>query len=192
MMSDVLIFMGSPRKKGNSEVLVDAVIRGIEEAGGTAETVRVADLGVAPCIGCGGCDKTGRCVVEDNMQPLYDKITSARRIILASPVYFYSITAQLKAMVDRCQALWNRKRLQTEAGPGLEHQDRKGYLLSVAATRGEKVFVGSVLVAKYFCDATGIEYAGELLVRGIDHRGAMAKDLASIENAVEFGRRCME
>ena len=191
-MSDVLILMGSPRKKGNSEVLVDAVVRGVKEAGGTVETVRVAALGVAPCIGCGGCDKTGRCVVEDTMQPLYDKITSARRIILASPVYFYSITAQLKAMVDRCQALWNRKRLTTKEGPGPEHQDRKGYLLSVVASRGDKVFDGSILVAKYFCDATGIEYAGELLVRGIDHRGAMAKDLASIEKAVEFGRKCME
>ena len=191
-MSDVLIFMGSPRKKGNSEVLINAVVRGIEEAGGTAELIRVADLKVAPCLGCGGCDKTGLCVVDDEMQPLYDKITSARRIILASPVYFYSITAQLKALVDRCQALWNRKHLTSKEGPVPEHQDRKGYLVSVAATRGDKVFIGSVLVAKYFCDATGIEYGGELLVRGIDHRGAMAKDLASIEKAVDFGRKCME
>lgn len=191
-MSDVLIFLGSPRKKGNSEVLIASVVRGIEEAGGSAEVIRVADLDIGPCIGCGGCDKTGCCVVEDGMQPLYDKITAARRIILASPVYFYSITSQLKALVDRCQALWNRKHLTSEAGPDPEHQDRKGYLVSVAATRGDKVFIGSVLVAKYFCDATGIEYAGELLVRGIDHRGAMAKDVASIEKAVDFGRKCME
>ena len=191
-MSEVLIFLGSPRKKGNSEVLIDSVVQGIEEGGGTAEIIRVADHNIAPCIGCGGCDKTGLCVVDDEMQPLYEKITSARRIVLASPVYFYSITAQLKALVDRCQALWNRKRLTSKAGPGSEHQDRKGYLVSVAATRGDRVFEGSVLVAKYFCDATGIEYAGELLVRGIDHRGAMAKDTASIEKAVDFGRRCME
>lgn len=190
-MSDVLVFLGSPRKRGNSEVLIDSVIKGIEEGGGSAESIRVADLNISPCIGCGGCDKTGKCVVDDEMQPLYDKITSARRIILASPVYFYSITAQLKGFVDRCQALWNRKRLQVEAGPLPEHQDRKGYLVSVAATRGDRVFEGSVLVAKYFCDATGIEYGGEFLTKGIDHRGEMAKHVDTLLKAEEFGRNCL-
>jgi len=186
------MFLGSPRKKGNSEVLVEAVSRGIEQAGGTVEKIRVADLDVAPCIGCGGCDKTGECVVKDDMTQLYDKIIAARRIILGSPVYFYSITAQLKAFVDRCQALWNRKRLMLAAGPLPEHQDRKGYLVSVAATRGDRVFEGSMLVAKYFCDATGIEYGGELLVKGIDHRGEMAKHEDTLKKAEEFGRKCLE
>lgn len=190
-MSEALVFLGSPRKNGNSEVLIKSVVKGIENTGGSVETIRVSDLNISPCIGCGGCDKTGKCVVEDDMQPLYDKITSARRIILASPVYFYSITAQLKAFVDRCQALWNRKRLMVEAGPLPEHQDRKGYLVSVAATRGERVFEGSVLVAKYFCDATGIEYGGEFLVKGIDHRGEMAKHADTLKKAEEFGRKCL-
>jgi len=191
-MSDVFMFLGSPRKKGNSEVLVEAVSRGIEQGGGTVEKIRVADLNIAPCIGCGGCDKTGECVVKDDMTPLYDKIISARRIILVSPVYFYSITAQLKAFVDRCQALWNRKRLMLAAGPLPEHQDRKGYLVSVAATRGDRVFEGTVLVAKYFCDATGIEYGGEFMVKGIDHRGEMAKHEDNLKKAEEFGRTCLE
>ncbi len=190
-MSDVLIFLGSPRKKGNSEMLAEAICRGIEQAGGSFELVRLCALQFSPCIGCGGCDKTGHCVVEDQMIPLYEKIESARRLMIVSPVYFYSITAQAKAFVDRCQALWNRKYLKVKAGTWQQDPERKGYLVSVAATKGEKVFDGSILTMKYTCDAMGLEYGGELLVRGIDRRGEMEKDVASMQRAEDFGRRCL-
>lgn len=190
-MADVLIFLGSPRKKGNSEVLVEALCRGIVRAGGSYEIVRLSALQFSPCIGCGGCDKTGICVVEDQMTPLYEKITAARRLIIASPIYFYSITAQAKAFVDRCQALWNRKYLQVKAGTWQQDPDRKGYLVSVAATKGDKVFDGAILTAKYACDAMGFIYGGELLVRGKDRRGEMAKDLVNMQMAEDFGHRCL-
>jgi len=192
MMSDALIFTGSPRKKGNTETLVDALCQGIERDGGSVEVIRISDYEIAPCIGCGGCDKTGVCVVKDDMIPMYDKIIAARRVILASPIYFYSITAQAKALVDRCQALWNRKRLMMKDGTWQEDPDRKGYLVSVAATRGEKVFEGAILVMKYACDAMGIGYGDELLVRGIDRRGEMAADTDDLAKAEEFGRKCLD
>lgn len=191
MMNDVLIFLGSPRKRGNSEVLVEAVCRGIVAAGGSYEIVRICDLQISPCIGCGGCDKTGQCVVKDQMTPLYEKIESARRLIIASPIYFYSITAQAKAFVDRCQALWNLKYLKVKAGTWQQNPDRKGYLVSVAATRGDKVFAGAILTAKYACDAMGFIYDGELLMRGKDHRGEMAEDHENMQRAEDFGRRCL-
>jgi multimeric flavodoxin WrbA len=190
-MSDVLLFLGSPRKNGNSEVLAQAVCRGIEQAGGSVEIIRLCALRIAPCIGCGGCDKTGHCVVIDQMIPLYDKVAAARRVIIASPIYFYSVTAQSKAFIDRCQALWNRKHLQVRAGVWRQDLDRKGYLVSVAATKGEKVFDGAVLTMKYTCDAMGLVYAGGLLVRGIDRRGEMEKDLENIRKGEEFGRQCL-
>ncbi|MDF1577425.1 MAG: flavodoxin family protein [Desulfurivibrionaceae bacterium] len=191
-MSDVLIFLGSPRKNGNSEVLAEAICRGIEKGGDSYEIVRLAALEFSPCIGCGGCDKTGHCVLEDQMIPLYEKIESARRVILASPIYFYSITAQAKAFVDRCQALWNRKYLQVGKGVWQQDSDRKGYLVAVAATRGERVFEGAILTMKYACDAMGLIYGGEFSVRGIDRRGEMAGDLATLARAEEFGRRCLD
>jgi multimeric flavodoxin WrbA len=190
-MSDVLIFLGSPRKKGNSEMLTEAICRGIEQAGGSFEIVRLCALQFSPCIGCGGCDKTGHCVLEDEMIPLYDKIESARRLIISSPIYFYSITAQAKAFIDRCQALWNRKHLKVKAGTWQQDPERKGYLVSVAATKGEKVFDGAILTMKYTCDAMGLEYGGELLIRGIDRRGEMEKDTASMQMAGDFGRQCL-
>lgn len=190
-MSDVLILEGSPRKGGNTQVLVDAVARGITGAGGSLERIRVAELRVAPCIGCGGCDKTGHCVVKDDMTELYEKITAARRLILASPIYFYSITAQLKAVVDRGQALWSRKQLQVKEGGWREDPERKGYLVAVAATRGARVFEGAILTAKYFFDATSFVYGGDLLVRGIDRRGEMKQDQATLAKAEDFGRQVM-
>ncbi len=191
-MSEVLVLLGSPRKKGNSEILVEAICRGIEGEGGSYEVVRLASLELSPCIGCGGCDQTGHCVVEDQMTPLYEKIESARRVILASPIYFYSITAQAKAFVDRCQALWNRKHLQVEKGTWQQDPDRKGYLVAVAATRGERVFEGAILTMKYAYDAMGLVYGGEFLVRGVDKRGEMARQTETLKKAEEFGRQCLK
>lgn len=191
-MSEVLVLEGSPRRGGNSEVLMDAVARGIGRGGGNLERIRVADLKVAPCVGCGGCDKTGHCVVKDEMTGLYEKIVAARRLLLVSPVYFYSLTAQLKAVVDRGQALWSRKHLQVKKGEWQDDLDRKGFLVAVAATKGARVFEGSILTAKYFFDATGFAYGGELLVRGIDRRGEMARAGEELAWAEEFGARCMD
>lgn len=190
-MSEVLVLEGSPRLGGNSQVLMDAVARGIVGAGGTLERIRVADLKIAPCIGCGGCDKTGHCVVKDEMTGLYEKIVAARRLLLVSPIYFYALPAQLKAVVDRSQALWNRKQLQVKKGLWRDDPDRKGFLVAVAATKGARVFEGSVLTAKYFFDATGFTYAGDLLIKGIDGRGEMARAGDELARAEEFGEQCL-
>lgn len=185
---DVLAFLGSPRKKGNSETLLNAMLEGVHDAGGRSETIRLCDLNIAPCISCGGCDRTGECVVIDDMTPLYGKIIAAKRVILTSPIFFYGITAQAKAFVDRTQALWNRKRLAQEAGIWKEDPERRGFFLSVAATRGERVFEGAVLCMKYAYDAMDMRYDGELLVRGIDARGEMKEDAAHLAAAREAGR----
>ncbi|MCB2181137.1 MAG: flavodoxin family protein [Desulfobulbaceae bacterium] len=188
-MLKVLAFNGSPRRKGNTEVLLAAVEKGILSAGGEMEIVRLADLDISPCISCGGCDKTGVCVVEDGMTALYEKIDGSRRIILASPIYFYSITAQAKAFVDRSQAMWSKKYLLKKKGEWQEDPDRLGYFVSVAATRGEKIFEGAELTARYFYDAIGFHYCNSLLVKGIDKRGEMAAAEEKIKAGEEFGRK---
>ncbi|MEW6518080.1 MAG: flavodoxin family protein [Thermodesulfobacteriota bacterium] len=185
----VLVFNGSPRRGGNTQVLLSAVAKGVESAGGEMEIIRLADLNVSPCQSCGGCDKTGICVVRDDMGLLYDKMAEVKRIILASPIYFYGVTAQAKAFVDRSQALWSRKYLLKKKGEWRDDPERIGYFVSVAATRGEKVFDGAVLTAKYFYDAIGFAYGGALLVKGIDKRGEMARDVDRLAEAEAFGRR---
>jgi multimeric flavodoxin WrbA len=185
---DILVFLGSPRKKGNSEILTNALLEGVRQAGGSPEIIRLCDLRISPCISCGGCDKTGKCVVEDDMIPLYDKIISIDKIIVSSPIFFYGVTAQTKAFIDRTQALWNRKRLLQKKGIWRDNPDRRGFFVSVAATRGAKIFDGAILTMKYGYDAMGIEYAGHFLVSGPDKRGDMAKNEKKLAEALEAGK----
>jgi multimeric flavodoxin WrbA len=185
---DVLVFLGSPRKKGNSEILTNAMLEGVRQAGGSPEIIRLCDLEISPCISCGGCDKTGKCVVEDDMIPLLKKIIVTDKVILASPIYFYGITAQAKAFVDRTQALWNRKRLMQKSGEWTDNPDRKGFFISVAATKGSKIFEGAILTMRYAFDAMGMEYAGDFLATGPDKRGDMAKYEKILTEAREAGK----
>ena len=185
---DVLVFLGSPRKKGNSETLTEALLEGVRQEGGVPEIIRLCDLKMSPCISCGGCDKEGKCVVEDDMTPLYEKIITTDKIILASPIFFYGITAQAKAFIDRTQALWNRKRILQRKGEWVDNPERKGFFISVAATRGAKIFEGAVLTMKYGYDAMGMQYAGDFLVSGPDKRSDLAKNEAKLAEAKEAGR----
>ena len=185
---DVLVLLGSPRKKGNSEILTHALLEGVRQAGGSPEIIRLCDLKISPCISCGGCDKTGRCVVEDDMIPLYEKIIIIDKVIVSSPIFFYGVTAQTKAFIDRTQALWNRKRLLQKKGEWVENPERKGFFISVAATRGARIFEGAILTMKYAYDAMGMQYAGDFLVTGPDKRGDMAGYEQKLAEAREAGK----
>lgn len=187
---NVLIFLGSPRKNGNTEILIQNVIKGVEQAGGNCELVRLYDHEIHPCIGCGGCEKEGICVIKDEMQDMYPKIAAADRIIIASPIYFYGVTAQAKAFIDRCQALWSRKYLLNMRlnGP----VPKIGYFLSVSATKGELVFRGAILTVKYGFDAMDFSYGGEFLVRGADQKGAVKEFEEELIRAQEFGVSIVE
>lgn len=107
MSKNVLILEGSPRKGGNSDILCDEFMRGAVESGNKVEKIRVADCKVAPCKACYHCrDNGGECIFKDDMQEILCKMIEADVIVLASPVYFYSISAQLKAVIDRTVARW--------------------------------------------------------------------------------------
>ena len=106
MSKNVLILMGSPRKKGNTSILCDEFARGAEEAGNQVEKVLVVEKRINCCLGCNGCQRNGgTCVQKDDMQEIYQKILAADVIVLASPIYYYTWTAQLKAVIDRTYAM---------------------------------------------------------------------------------------
>ena len=107
MGKKVLILSGSPRKGGNSDILCDEFARGAQEAGNQVEKIRVAGKKVAPCSACYYCrDHGGECARKDDMAEILQKMIDADVLVLASPVYFYSIDAQLKAVIDRTLARW--------------------------------------------------------------------------------------
>ena len=107
MSKKVLILSGSPRKGGNSDLLCSEFARGTQESGNEVEIIRVAAKKIAPCSGCYFCRAHGgQCAHQDDMAEVLQKMIDADVIVLASPVYFYSIDAQLKAVIDRTVARW--------------------------------------------------------------------------------------
>ncbi len=179
-----LILNGSPRKKGNTDHLTALIAEGLEQEGTEVHRFRLADMDIHPCIGCGHCEKEGICIFKDDMVTLYQEITAADRVLIASPIYFYALSAQAKTCIDRCQALWSRKYILKQ--PISDKPDRKGYLVSVSATKGDRIFEGAALCARYVFDAMDVDYAGDLLYAGADARGAVKEHPDYPDKIAEF------
>ncbi len=106
-MKKVLVLSGSPRKNGNSDLLCDEFIRGAVESGNEVEKIRVSEKKIGYCGACYYCQKSGGvCAKKDDMPEILQKMIDADVIVLSSPVYFYSIDAQLKTLIDRTVARW--------------------------------------------------------------------------------------
>jgi len=183
---NLLVLLGSPRKGGNSETLARRVAEVVQQGGGNIDYRRLNDLNIRPCQACGGCEKTGSCVIKDDMTEIYAAADAADRILLVSPVYFYALSAQCKLCGDRFQARWSRKYLQKERFR--QGEGRKGYLLSTSATKGPKIFDCSILTARYIFDAMDVPYGGEFLVKGVDTRKAILELPDELAKAEQFGK----
>jgi multimeric flavodoxin WrbA len=182
----VLGIMGSPRRQGNTEILLDRALEGAGEAGADIEKVLVSKLRISPCLEIYACFKDGNCSIKDDMQTLYGKLLEADHIVFASPIFFYGISSQAKAVIDRCQALWARRHV---LGMGKEDtRVRRGVFISVGATRGEKLFDGAVLTVKYLFDAIGVKYSGDLLIRGIDNKAQIREHATALDDAFRLGQ----
>jgi len=106
-MKKVLILSGSPRKGGNSDILCDEFYKGAVKSGNAVEKIRVCEKKISPCLGCYHCKGNGgKCVFQDDMAEVLQKIIDADVLVLATPVYFYSMCAQLKTVIDRTVARW--------------------------------------------------------------------------------------
>jgi len=177
--------MGSPRIKGNSDLLLDEALKGAQSQGAEAEKIIVDKLQIAPCREYYGCLKDGNCVIRDDMDGLYPKILDADAIIVTSPIFFYTVSAQLMLLISRCQALWVRKYV-------LKNMDiplKKGAFIAVGATKGEKLFDGPKLTIKYFFQAINAEYTEELLIRGVDKRGEIKEHPTALADAYVIGKK---
>ncbi len=183
----VLAILGSPRREGNTEILLDALICGAKEQGGEVEKLVLCDYNISPCIECETCSSTGECAIADDMQEIYLKLLTADAIVIASPIFFYSVTAVTKAFIDRGQALWARKYLLRQ-NP-LTKKIRRGYFLSLGATKGKQLFEGAKLTIKYFFDAIDARYCGELFFRGIEGKGDIKNHPGALQEAMELGRK---
>jgi len=182
----ILGIMGSPRIKGNTDVLLDQALEGARSQGAEVEKIIIDKLNIAPCREYYGCARDGNCVIRDDMDEVYPKLLSADGVIIASPMFFYGLSAQVKALIDRCQALWARKHILKQ---NLSGSGRKGAFIAVGATKGKNLFNGSILTVKYFFEAIGVDYSDELLIRGVDQRGEIREHPTALADAFELGRK---
>ncbi|MFC1998585.1 flavodoxin family protein [Chloroflexota bacterium] len=182
----VLGLMGSPRKHGNTDLLLAEALKGTVSEGAQVETLVTNNLTINPCLEDYGCAITGICTIRDDMDDIYEKLLEADRIIIASPMFFYSMPSQLKALIDRSQALWARKYLLKQKLPD---GDRKGAFIGVGATKGKNLFDGAKLTMKYFYDAINVKYVDNLLIRSVDQKGEIKEYPTALKDAYDLGKR---
>ena len=188
-MIRIVAIYGSPRRKGNTALLLDKAVQGAREEGAEVEEVILRDLKMSPCLEIYGCKKTGRCVIEDDFQRVQDQIQVSKGVMLASPIFFYSVSAHTKMLIDRCQSLWVKKYWIDKVAYGQWEAKRKGLFISVGATRGKKLFDGPLLTIKYFFDVFDMELWKALLYRGLDFEGDVLKHPEFLEEAYKAGKR---
>jgi len=188
-MTKVLAILGSPRRGGNSEALLDAAIEGAQAAGAEVEKIAVEELKFSPCLAYRDCSRSkGVCVLEDDLTPLYPKLRDADHIILASPVFFLGLPAQLKALVDRCQPFWV---IKDELGrsPARPGPPRRGLFLAVCSQNRIWEFQAAIASVKAMFITLDVRYFDEVLVGGVDAPDDVAHHPKALEGAQDAGRR---
>jgi multimeric flavodoxin WrbA len=177
----------SPRRRGNTDLLLGELLKGAQDQGADTEKFDVCRLRIAACRGCGRCETAGECRIRDGMQGMYLRIEDADAIALASPIYFYNVTGQCKVLIDRCQVFWSRKYALKQSAP-----PKTGFFLSVGATQGKRMFDCASLTVRYFFDAINATYSGHLLFAGIDEKGDIRKHPTALEEAYEAGMKLVK
>ncbi len=187
----IIAFHGSPRIEGNSELLLNEAIRAVEEEGHSVTLFKAAQMEISPCLNCGGCETTGECVVDDDMEEVYSAIREGERFILSSPIFFFSLTAQIKALIDRCQAIWCEKYLLKKPIPEGDN-GRKGLLLMVGGMEKEVGFKCGNSLATAFFRTISVPEHEKLAFPKVDAIGEIKKHPTALNDAYEAGKRLVK
>ena len=176
-MKKVLILSGSPRKGGNSDILCDQFAKGALENGNQVEKIRVSEKKIAPCTGCYFCRNSGgRCALNDDMGDILQKIIDCDVLVLSTPVYFYSMCAQLKAVIDRCVARWT------------EIANKDLYYIMTAAEEDEDTMDGTLACLHGFAMCIdGYDEKGILYGKGVAEKGDVVNRPELMQIAYEMG-----
>lgn len=186
-MKTILAIYGSPRRKGNMASLLKRAVEGALQAGAQVEEVVLRDLKISPCLEIYGCRKTGRCAIQDDFQGLYDRLLACDGLMLASPIFFYTVSAHTKILMDRCQSLWVKKYWIDKNPFSPKIVKRKGLFIAVGATRGKKLFDGALLTVRYFFDTFDAELWQSLFYRGLDFEGDIFEHPEYLQEAYSSG-----
>ena len=185
-VSKILVVQGSPRKKGNSIALADQIVKGAESVGAAAERIYLHDKKISPCQACYACQRpdSNSCAIDDEMQPIYKKLIDADCWIIASPVYWFTMSAQTKLFMDRCLALlaykkgaFAGKRIAIAMSYGDTDAFNSGCVNALRTFQDAFRYIGANLVGMVYGSA---EKAGEIKLNQplMDQAEALGKKLA--------------
>lgn len=177
MNKNVLILSGSPRKGGNSDLLCDEFLKGAQESGNQVEKIFLRSKKVSPCNACYYCKNDGQCAIKDDMAEILDKMQAADVIVMASPIYFYSIDAQMKAVIDRSVARWTNI------------PNKEFYYIMTAAEDSADVMDCTLECFRGFARClNGSKEKGVIYGKGVYEAGAI-QGMPAMREAYEMGRQ---
>lgn len=188
-MLNVIGIIGSPRRGKNNDALVTQMLKGIEktcEKQAAIEKLYISQLKIQPCKACNACARQRGCILDDGMNDIYEKLDRADIVIISSPLYFNSISAQLKALVDRNQAIWSSKYVLNQSLID-KTKKRLGYFICTAGMpQSPKLFDATLPIMDLYFKSINTSHEGNLFVANID-KHPIIKDKDVLENAYAIG-----
>ncbi len=182
---------GSPRQGGNTYTLLEKFLEGVGEGPGNSggniciDKIMVSGLDISPCRECGNCSRTGECIIQDDMQGVFRILIGADFIAAASPVFFTTVSAYLKGLIDRCQRLWV---LKYERGENIINKERKGIFIGTSGSGSSSIFDCPKKVIRAFFDVLYVDYDRDFLYGNTDSRGDILKNRKAMEEIYKYGK----
>ena len=187
----IVAIYGSPRKTGNTSLLLDRFLEGVAAACKSSEKdikikkIIIRDLNILPCRECYNCSKTGECVIKDDMQQVYNELIEADFLAVASPVFFTTVSGYLKALIDRCQRFWS---LKYEHKEKIINKKRKGIFISTAGSGSKDIFNCPKKVIRSLFDVLYVDYLYDFVFNNVDSQGDILKNKKAMEDIYRFGK----
>lgn len=187
-MIHIAAIFGSPRRKGNTATLLARAVAGARDAGAHVTEIVLRDRKMSPCLEIYGCKKEGRCVIQDDYGEIEALLQQVDGLMLASPIFFYAVSAHTKILMDRCNSLWVKKYWIEKKPFGQKSYPRKGLFISAGSTGGKRLFEGAILSVKYFMDALDMELWRSLVYRGVESEGQINDFPDALQEAYDNGK----
>ncbi len=184
-MIKILGINSSPREGGNTQLLLGSFLQGAVDSGGRSEVVVLNSLQFASCQECENLPKNKKCIIQDELQELFPKVDEADILVVASPIFFGSLSAQAKMMIDRFQCHWRAKEILKL---DLKQKPKKGVFLCVEASDREDFFQNGKSIVKNFFATVNTEYSGEVFCKGVDGKNAILTRPEVLHEAMNLGK----
>jgi multimeric flavodoxin WrbA len=188
----IIALYGSPRRRGNTATLLKQAVAGARDAGARVEEVMLRDLKLSPCLEIYSCKQDGECRIQDDFQRTREMVLGSAGLMLASPIFYYTVSAHTKILMDRFHSLWVKKHwLDADRNPAAAVR-RKGLFISAGATRGKRLFDGTLLSVRYFFDTLDMDLWKSLLYRGLENEGEAQEHSDYLNETYQAGRDLAE